>query len=64
MQREVATVNEEFSAGLSVTNKMATTKVQFLLVDVHTKIDLNDPKGHILQIFPDLFEGVGMMEDV
>ena len=64
MQREVATVKEEFPAGLSVPNKMATTKVKFSPVDVYTKIDPNDPKGHILQLFPDLFEGVGTVEDV
>ena len=43
---------------------MATTKVKFLPVDVHTKIDPNDLKGHILQLFPDIFEGVGTMGDV
>ena len=42
---------------------MATT-VKFSLVDLHTKIDANDPKGHILQLFPDLFEGIGTMENV
>ena len=63
MCREVATVNKEFPAGLSVPNKMATT-VKFLPVNLHTKNDPNDPKGHILQLFPDLFEGVGTMEDV
>ena len=42
---------------------MATT-VTFLPVDLHTKIDPNDPKGHILQLFPDLFEGISTMEDV
>ena len=42
---------------------MATT-VKFLPVDLHTKIDPNDPKGYILQLFSNLFEGVGTMEDV
>ena len=42
---------------------MATT-VKFSPVNLHTKIDPNDPKGHILELFPDLFEGIGTMEDV
>ena len=56
-------MNEEFPAGLSVPRKMATM-VRFSPVDLHTKIDTNDPKRHILQLFPDLFEGIGTMEDV
>ena len=63
MRKEIATVNEEFPVGLSVPNKIATV-LKLPPVDVHTKIDINDPKGHILHLFPDLFEGVGTMEDV
>ena len=33
-------------------------------MEVNTKIDTNDPKTHILQLFPDLFEGVGTMENI
>ena len=63
MQKEIVTVNEVFPAGLSVPSKMATT-LKLPPVDLHTKIDTNDPKGHILHLFPDLFEGIGTMEDV
>ena len=34
------------------------------LVDIHMKIDTNDPKLHILQLFPELFEDIGTMENV
>ena len=62
MQHKVATVNEEFPAGLSIPDKMATQKPP--PVDTNTCIDKSDPKGHILQLFPELFEGIGTMEDV
>ena len=28
------------------------------------KIDVDDPKAHIMNLSPDLFEGVGTMENV
>ena len=28
------------------------------------KIDVADPKAHIMNLFPDLFEGIGTMENV
>ena len=59
---EVATVNDEFPIRLSVPDKMAIPKLS--LVDIHTKIDGEDPKGHILHLFPDLFEGIGTMENI
>ena len=34
------------------------------LVDVHTKIDKEHPKGHILHLYLDIFDGVGTMENV
>ena len=63
MKLEVATVNEDFPVGLSIPNKMATQS-KLPPVDVHTKIDKEDPKGHILHLYPDLFDGVGTMENV
>ena len=63
MKLEVATVNEDFPVGLSIPNKMATQS-KLLPVDVHTQIDREDPKGHILHLYPDLFDGVGTMENV
>ena len=63
MKLEIATVNEDFPVGLSVPNKMATQS-KLRPVNVHTKIDKEDPKGHILHLYPDLFDGVGTMENV
>ena len=63
MKLEVATVNEDFPVGLSIPNKMATQS-KLPPVDVHTQIDKDDPKGHILHLYPDLFNGVGTMENV
>ena len=34
------------------------------MIQKGTFYDPNDPKGHILQLFPDFFEGVGTMEDI
>ena len=62
LKHEVATVNEEFPAGLSIPDKMAIPKPP--PVDTNIHIDKLDPKHHILQLFPDLFQGVGMMEDL
>ena len=55
-------MNEEFPAGLSIPNKMAVPKPP--PVDINTPIDRIDPKGHILQLFPELSEGIGMMENI
>ena len=60
---EIATVNEEFPAGLSVPDK-TIHQPKLPPVDINTKIDAIDPKLHILQLFPDLFEGIGTMENV
>ena len=54
------TVNEEFPVGLSVPDQ--TMQLRPPPVGVNTKIDANEPKAHILQLFPDLFEGIGTME--
>ena len=57
-------INQEFPIGLSVPNVNAKPRVVLPPVDVNTKIDLTDPKAHIMNLFPDLFEGVGTMENV
>ena len=62
MKFEIATVNEEFPVGLSVPDK--TTQPKLPPVDIHTKIDKKDPKSHILQLFLNLFEGIGTMESI
>lgn len=65
MKFEIATTNEDFPVGLSVPNKMDTTKLSLSPIDTHTQIDKkNYPKGHILHLYPDLFDGVGTMENV
>ena len=55
-------INQEFPAGLSVPNIITKPKLVLPPVDPNTRIDVNDPKAHIMNLFPDLFEGVGTME--
>ena len=55
-------INQEFPAGLSVQG--AKLRIILQPVDVNTKIDMNDLKSHIMNLYPDLFEGVGTMENV
>ena len=62
MKFEIATVNEDFPVGLSIPDKMATLPKP-PPTDIHMKINPDDPKGHVLRLFPDLFE-VGTMENV
>ena len=59
---EIMSINQEFPVGLIVPD----IKPRIILppVDVNTKIDVNDPKSHIMNLFPDLFEGVSTMENV
>ena len=59
---EIMSINQEFPVGLSVPN----VKPRIILppVDLNTKIDVADPKAHIMNLFPDLFEGVSTMENV
>ena len=59
---EIMLINQEFPVGLSVPD----VKPRIILppVDLNTKIDVTDPKAHIMKLFPDLFEGVGTMENV
>ena len=59
MKFEIAIVNEEFPVGLSVPDK-TIHQPKLPPVDINTKIDANDAKLHILQ----LFEGIGTMENV
>ena len=59
---ELMSVNQEFPVGLSVPN--AKPRIVLPPVDLNMKIDVADPKAHIMNLFPDLFEGVGTMENV
>ena len=62
MKLEVGTFNEDFPIGLSFPDKLDAPKLP--PVDIHTKIDAEDPKSHILCLFPELFEGIGTMKNV
>ena len=59
---EIMSINQEFPVGLSVPD----VKPRIILppVDLNTKIDVVDPKAHIMNLFPDLFEDVSTMENV
>ena len=61
---EIVTVNEEFPVGLSVTGKIMQLKQKLSPVDINTKIYANNPKSHILQLFLNMFEGIGTMENI
>ena len=60
---EVMSINQEFPVGLSVPNAKPP-KMVLPPVDLNMTIDVNNPKTHIMNLFPDLFEGVGTMENV
>ena len=59
---EIMSINQEFPVGLSVPD--AKPRIILPPVDLNTKIDVADPKAHIMNLFPDLFEGVSTMENV
>ena len=56
---EIMLINQEFPVGLSVPN--AKPRIVLPPVDLNMKIDVADPKAHIMNLFPDVFEGVGTM---
>ena len=49
---------------MSVPDVITKPKLVLPPVDPNTRIDVNDPKAHIMNLFPDLFEGVGTIENV
>ena len=57
-------INQEFPVGLSVPDAKSKPRLVLPPVDLNTKIDVTDPKAHIMNLFPDLFEGVGTMENI
>ena len=59
---ELMSINQEFPVGLSVPD--AKPRIVLSPVDLNMKIDVADPKAHIMNLFPDLFEGVGTMENM
>ena len=61
---QIMLINQEFPVGLSVPDMKSKPRLVLPPVDLNTKIDVTDPKAHIINLFPDLFEGVGTMENV
>ena len=59
---EIMSINQEFPVGLSVPDMKP--RIVLPPVDLNMKIDVADPKAHVMNLFPDLFEGVGTMENV
>ena len=59
---EIMSINQEFPVGLSVPD--AKPRIVLPAVDLNMKIPVADPKAHIMNLLPDLFEGVGTMENV
>ena len=59
---EIMLINQEFPVGLSVPDTMP--KIVLPPVDLNMKIDVTNPKAHIMNLFPDFFEGVGTMENM
>ena len=57
-------INQEFPVGLSVPSVKPKPRIILPPVDPNTKIDVVNPKAHITNLYPDLFEGVGTMENV
>ena len=55
---EIMSINQEFPVGLSVPNAKLKPRLVLPPVDLNTKIDVTNPKAHIMNLFPDLFEGV------
>ena len=55
-------INQEFPVGLSVPDMKP--RIVLPPVDLNTKIDVADPKAHIMNLFPVLFEDVGTMENI
>ena len=54
----------EFPAGLDVPKpKQKQDQVHLPLVDIHTKLR-PDCKAHIMELFPELFDGIGTIKDV
>ena len=60
---KIMSIYQEFPVGLQCTQH-AKPKIVLAPVDLSMKIDVTDPKAHIMNLFPDLFKGVGTMENV
>ena len=54
--------NNEFPRGLDIPSQ-EQTRQQLLPIDINTKLRA-DCKSHIMELFPELFEGIGTMKNV
>ena len=61
-KKKIVEVLNEFPAGLDVPKQMKMNQVYLPPVDVHTKLR-SDCKAHIMELFPELFNGVGTIKD-
>ena len=52
----------EFPAGLDVPNQKKQIQVRPPPVDIHTKLR-PDCKAHVMELFPEIFEGIGTIKD-
>ena len=52
----------EFPAGLDVPKQKQMNQVRLPPVDIHTKLR-TDCKAHVMELFPELFNGVGTIKD-
>ena len=56
-------INNEFPRGLSVPDNIEQTQTKLPPVDVNIKLQTYNMKSHIMELFPDLFDGVGTIKD-
>ena len=61
-KKKMVEVLNEFPAGLNVPKQMKMNQVYLPPVDVHTKLRSNC-KAHVMELFPELFDGVGTIKD-
>ena len=56
-------INNEFLRGLSVLDSMNAEQTKLPPVNVNTKLQTYNMKLHIMELFPDFFDGVGTSKD-
>ena len=61
-RKMVVDVLNEFPVELDIPKKMDPDQVHLPPIDIHTKLR-SDCKSHIMELFPDLFEGIGTIKD-
>ena len=61
-KRKMVDILNEFPAGLDVPKQMKMNQVYLPPIDVHTKLR-SDCKAHVMELFPELFDGFGTIKD-